>query len=76
MLRGIVATEELIGQKISARAKTSEQATRQRSSSVNKEAQESGLTDVFYNFTMNARIFVCWGLTENCFISKGTKDDS
>lgn len=71
MLRGIVATEELIGQKISARAKTSEQATRQRSSSVNKEAQESGLTDVVYNFTMNARIlFVCWRLTENCFISK------
>uniref|UniRef100_A0A3Q3BRR7 Pericentrin n=1 Tax=Haplochromis burtoni TaxID=8153 RepID=A0A3Q3BRR7_HAPBU len=34
MLRGIVATEELIGQKISARAKTSEQATHQRSISV------------------------------------------
>ncbi|XP_042078537.1 pericentrin isoform X4 [Haplochromis burtoni] len=44
MLRGIVATEELIGQKISARAKTSEQATHQRSSSVNKEAQESGIS--------------------------------
>ncbi|XP_025756941.1 pericentrin [Oreochromis niloticus] len=44
MLRSIVATEELIGQKISARAKTSEQATHQRSSSVNKEAQESGIS--------------------------------
>ncbi|KAL3968743.1 ryanodine receptor 1 [Sarotherodon galilaeus] len=44
MLRGIVATEELIGQKISARAKTSEQATHQRSSSVNKGAQESGIS--------------------------------
>ncbi|XP_076604354.1 pericentrin isoform X2 [Chaetodon auriga] len=44
MVRGIIATEELIGQKISARAKTPEQATLQRSSTGNKDAQESGIS--------------------------------
>lgn len=43
MVRSTIATEELIGQKISARAKTSEQATLQRSSPGNKDTQESGL---------------------------------
>ncbi|XP_042292883.1 pericentrin isoform X3 [Thunnus maccoyii] len=41
MLRSTIATEELIGQKISARTKTTEQATHQRSSTGNKDAQES-----------------------------------
>ncbi|XP_068436282.1 pericentrin [Clinocottus analis] len=41
MIRSTITTEDLIGQKISARGKTSEQATRQRSSTGNKEAQES-----------------------------------
>lgn len=43
MIRSTIATEELIGQKISAKAKTSEQATHQRSLTGNKDAQESGL---------------------------------
>lgn len=43
MLRSTVATEELIGQKISARIKTSQQATHQRSSVGMKDAHESGL---------------------------------
>lgn len=43
MLRSTVTTEELIGQKISARIKTSQQATHQRSSAGMKDAQESGL---------------------------------
>ncbi|XP_034530488.1 pericentrin isoform X2 [Notolabrus celidotus] len=42
MIRSTIATEELIGQKISARAKTSERASHQRSStSANKDAQDS-----------------------------------
>ncbi|XP_041809392.1 pericentrin isoform X2 [Chelmon rostratus] len=44
MVRSTIATEELIGQKISARAKTSEQATLQRSSPGNKDTQESGIS--------------------------------
>uniref|UniRef100_A0A3B4ULN8 Pericentrin n=1 Tax=Seriola dumerili TaxID=41447 RepID=A0A3B4ULN8_SERDU len=44
MLRSTVATEELIGQKISARTKTSQQATHQRSSSGMKDPQESGIS--------------------------------
>ncbi|XP_040916208.1 pericentrin isoform X2 [Toxotes jaculatrix] len=43
MVRSTVATEELIGQKISARTKTSQQATHQRSSGI-KDAQESGIS--------------------------------
>ncbi|XP_034381587.1 pericentrin isoform X4 [Cyclopterus lumpus] len=38
MIRSTILTEDLIGQKISARAKTSEQVTPQRSSTGNKEA--------------------------------------
>ncbi|XP_036981473.1 pericentrin isoform X2 [Acanthopagrus latus] len=44
MIRSTIATEELIGQKISAKAKTSEQATQQRSLTGNKDAQESGIS--------------------------------
>ncbi|XP_030299600.1 pericentrin isoform X3 [Sparus aurata] len=44
MIRSTIATEELIGQKISAKAKTSEQATHQRSLTGNKDAQESGIS--------------------------------
>ncbi|XP_074517505.1 pericentrin isoform X9 [Sebastes fasciatus] len=44
MIRSTIATEDLIGQKISARGKTSEQPTRQRSSTGNKDAQESGIS--------------------------------
>ncbi|XP_038584251.1 pericentrin isoform X3 [Micropterus salmoides] len=44
MVRSTIITEELIGQKISARTKTSEQATHQRSSTGNKDAQESGIS--------------------------------
>ncbi|XP_035529571.1 pericentrin [Morone saxatilis] len=44
MIRSTIATEELIGQKISARAKTSEQSTHQRSSTGNRDAQESGIS--------------------------------
>ncbi|XP_053191638.1 pericentrin [Scomber japonicus] len=44
MLRCTIATEELIGQKISARTKTSEQAAHQRSATGNKETQESGIS--------------------------------
>ncbi|XP_044023203.1 pericentrin isoform X3 [Siniperca chuatsi] len=44
MVRSTIATEELIGQKITARAKTSEQATHQRSPTGNKVAQESGIS--------------------------------
>ncbi|KAF7667502.1 hypothetical protein LDENG_00056390 [Lucifuga dentata] len=43
MVRSIIATEELIGQRINTRAKTSEQPTPQRSSTGNKDAQESGI---------------------------------
>ncbi len=42
MIRTTIATEDLIGQKISAGAKTSEQATLQRSSMGSKDAKESG----------------------------------
>ncbi|KAM7376064.1 hypothetical protein PAMP_005812 [Pampus punctatissimus] len=42
MLRSTIATEELIGQKISTRTKTSEQAAHQRSSTGNKD--ESGIS--------------------------------
>ncbi|XP_041668237.1 pericentrin isoform X2 [Cheilinus undulatus] len=41
MIRNMIATEELIGQKISARTKTSEQTTNRRKSTGNKDAQES-----------------------------------
>ncbi|KAM6968416.1 pericentrin [Tautogolabrus adspersus] len=41
MIRCTIATEELIGQKISARTKTSEQATHQRNSTSHKDAQQS-----------------------------------
>ncbi|KAG7229208.1 hypothetical protein INR49_013151 [Caranx melampygus] len=44
MLRSTVATEEIIGQKISARIKTSQQATHQRSSAGMKDPQESGIS--------------------------------
>ncbi|GLD47932.1 A-kinase anchor protein 9-like protein [Lates japonicus] len=44
MVRNTIATEELIGQKISARAKTSPQATHQRSTAGIKDAQESGIS--------------------------------
>ncbi|XP_023807688.1 A-kinase anchor protein 9-like isoform X2 [Oryzias latipes] len=44
MFRGIRATEEQIGQKINVRTKSSEQATQQRSSTENKDAQESGIS--------------------------------
>ncbi|XP_062295952.1 pericentrin isoform X3 [Scomber scombrus] len=44
MLRSTIATEELIGQKISARTKTSEQGAHQKSSTGNKDAQESGIS--------------------------------
>ncbi|XP_027130303.1 pericentrin isoform X5 [Larimichthys crocea] len=44
MIRGTIATEELIGQKISARAKTSEQTNHRRSSAGNKDPQESGIS--------------------------------
>lgn len=41
MIRGTIATEELIGQKLNARAKMCEQS--QGSSTGNKDSQESGL---------------------------------
>ncbi|CAJ1074387.1 pericentrin isoform X4 [Xyrichtys novacula] len=41
MIRHTVATEELIGQKIGGRTKTSEQAAHRRNSASNKDAQES-----------------------------------
>ncbi|XP_029316030.1 LOW QUALITY PROTEIN: pericentrin [Cottoperca gobio] len=44
MIRSTIATEDLIGQKITARAKTSEHVTRQRSSTGNKDEQESGIS--------------------------------
>ncbi|XP_069008664.1 pericentrin isoform X2 [Embiotoca jacksoni] len=44
MLRSVIATEDLIGQKISAKPKTSEQATQQRSSTGNKDREESGIS--------------------------------
>ncbi|XP_031703854.1 pericentrin [Anarrhichthys ocellatus] len=44
MISSTITTEDLIGQKISARAQTSEQATRQRSLTGNKDAQESGIS--------------------------------
>ncbi|XP_028252082.1 pericentrin isoform X2 [Parambassis ranga] len=44
MLHSIIATEEMIGQKISTRTKTPEQAPHQRSSTGNKDAQESGIS--------------------------------
>ncbi|KAK9534370.1 hypothetical protein VZT92_009414 [Zoarces viviparus] len=44
MIRSTITTEDLIGQKIRARGQTSEQATRQRSSTGNKDAQESGIS--------------------------------
>ncbi|XP_051804402.1 pericentrin isoform X2 [Acanthochromis polyacanthus] len=44
MLRSITATEELIGQKLSARIETSDPAAHQRSSTGNKDAQESGIS--------------------------------
>ncbi|XP_008275148.1 pericentrin [Stegastes partitus] len=44
MLRSIIATEELIGQKLSARTRTSELTSQQRSSTGNKDAQESGIS--------------------------------
>ncbi|XP_068194522.1 pericentrin [Antennarius striatus] len=44
MIRGTVATEELIGKKISARAKISEQAIRLSSSAENKDTKESGIS--------------------------------
>ncbi|XP_068608225.1 pericentrin [Brachionichthys hirsutus] len=44
MIRGTIATEELIGKKISVAAKISEQATHQSSSTGNKDAQESGIS--------------------------------
>ncbi|XP_029972288.1 pericentrin isoform X2 [Salarias fasciatus] len=45
MLHSIIATEELIGQKISARAKTSdEKLIQQRASAGNKDAKESGVS--------------------------------
>lgn len=43
MIRATIATEDLIGQKIGAGAKTSEQSTLQRSSAENKDGKESGL---------------------------------
>ncbi|XP_074547801.1 pericentrin [Halichoeres trimaculatus] len=46
MIRCTIATEELIGQKISPRAKTSEQATNQRSPAANQDAQESGIDEL------------------------------
>ncbi|KAK5857626.1 hypothetical protein PBY51_010856 [Eleginops maclovinus] len=44
MIRGTIATEDMIGQKINARAKTSEHGSHQRSSTGNKDAQESGIS--------------------------------
>ncbi|XP_028995899.1 pericentrin isoform X2 [Betta splendens] len=44
LVRSTVSTEELIGQKISARTKTPQSATYQRSSTGNKDAQESGIS--------------------------------
>nr|XP_046269155.1 pericentrin isoform X2 [Scatophagus argus] len=44
MIRSTIITEELIGNKISARVKTSEKVTHQRSSTGNKDAQESGIS--------------------------------
>ncbi|XP_069391966.1 pericentrin isoform X4 [Paralichthys olivaceus] len=44
IVRSIVATEELIGQKISARTSTSQQASHQKSSAGIKDADESGIT--------------------------------
>ncbi|KAM6912231.1 pericentrin [Xenentodon cancila] len=44
MLRSIIATEEMIGQKISSRTKTSDQGTQRTSSTGNKDAQESGIS--------------------------------
>uniref|UniRef100_A0A3P8T8V7 ELK domain-containing protein n=1 Tax=Amphiprion percula TaxID=161767 RepID=A0A3P8T8V7_AMPPE len=58
MLRSIIATEELIGQKLSARTKTSEPTAHQRSSVGNKDAQESGLdTETSTIITIN---FFLW----------------
>ncbi|KAM3594613.1 uncharacterized protein V6R79_010896 [Siganus canaliculatus] len=44
MLQNTIATEELIGQKITARTKTSENTSSQKSSAGNKDAQKSGVS--------------------------------
>ncbi|XP_078031283.1 pericentrin isoform X3 [Epinephelus lanceolatus] len=44
MIRSTIATEDLIGHKISAKAKTPERTTLQKSSTGNKDAQESGIS--------------------------------
>ncbi|XP_071063370.1 pericentrin isoform X2 [Pseudochaenichthys georgianus] len=44
MIRSTIATEDMIGQKICARAKTSEHGSHQRSSTGNEDAQESGIS--------------------------------
>ncbi|KAI9528762.1 hypothetical protein NQZ68_017360 [Dissostichus eleginoides] len=44
MIRSTIATEDMIGQKINARAKTSEHGSHQRSSTGNEDAQESGIS--------------------------------
>ncbi|XP_010784783.1 pericentrin [Notothenia coriiceps] len=44
MIRSTIATEDMIGQKICARAKTSEHGSHQRSSTGNEGAQESGIS--------------------------------
>lgn len=51
MLRSIIATEELVGQKISAKTKASEPAINQSSSTGNKDAHESGLLLLVYSCT-------------------------
>lgn len=43
MVHSTIATEELINQRINTRAKTSQLPNHQRSSTGNKDAQESGL---------------------------------
>lgn len=49
MIRSTIATEDLIGLKISSRAKPSERATHLGSQTGNKDSQESGLlASVFF----------------------------
>lgn len=58
MIRCTITTEDMIGQKISGKTQTSGQATLQRSSAGNKDAQESGPLAFHLFSSCNALVFV------------------
>lgn len=58
MIRSTIATEELIGLKINSRAKPCEQATHRRSSTGNKDSQESGL--LASDFILKLQAMLCF----------------